>query len=331
MNMYLKFWCLKQLFIFSLKLRECQEFKNQEISEEDESDKSSDCGSTFSQNLIERLKSSQIAKNERLHRWSKNQESTKVIKDCVVIDKEENNVIINELLSELVLRVCSELNENIYCEKEVKDDRNTTKVDQVENTKQLVDAEYTVFDFGKDFKVIDVENKYEVGSDFDENIHFQIESIDVKNKNKVEKTTEVANVEEKHQMFDFGKGNVMDVKNEHGEKSSASRSPLNASVDAMELNEHLSDMTKVYKRFGKRFSKKNEELNNDIHSRVAMNENEQTKMGSMLTGFMKVGLVSEAEKLFKQWKSNIKFEKNDLKEVKKSLRQKMSPSLNAQK
>ncbi|XP_065670076.1 uncharacterized protein LOC124808959 isoform X2 [Hydra vulgaris] len=64
----------------------------------------------------------------------------------------------------------------------------------------------------------------------------------------------------------------------------------------MELNEHLSDMTKVYKRFGKKFSQKNKELNNDIHSRVAMNENEQMKMGSMLTGFMKVGLVSEAEK-----------------------------------
>ncbi|XP_065641325.1 uncharacterized protein LOC105846173 isoform X2 [Hydra vulgaris] len=55
-------------------------------------------------------------------------------------------------------------------------------------------------------------------------------------------------------------------------------------------------------------SQKNKELNNDIH-RVAMNENEQMKMGSMLTGFMKLGLVSEAEKLFQQWKSNIKSEK----------------------
>nr|XP_047126787.1 uncharacterized protein LOC105850705 isoform X2 [Hydra vulgaris] len=55
-----------------------------------------------------------------------------------------------------------------------------------------------------------------------------------------------------------------------------------------------------------------------------MNENEQMKMGSMLTGFMKVGLVSEAEKLFQQWKSNIKSEKcNDSKESKKYVRQKV--------
>nr|XP_047128157.1 uncharacterized protein LOC124808959 isoform X2 [Hydra vulgaris] len=147
-----------------------------------------------------------------------------------------------------------------------------------------------------------VNNKHEVCSILDESICCEVEKYKVIH---VDNKDNVCSVLDENIRCEVEEYKVIHVDNKDEGKLSVTKA-LSRSLDGMELNEHLSDMTKVYKRFGKKFSQKNKELNNDIHSRVAMNENEQMKMGSMLTGFMKVGLVSEAEKLFQLWKSNIK-------------------------
>ncbi|XP_047139229.1 uncharacterized protein LOC124815107 isoform X2 [Hydra vulgaris] len=76
--------------------------------------------------------------------------------------------------------------------------------------------------------------------------------------------------------------------------------------EELQINEYISDMTKVYKKFGRKFTKDNEICNNAIESQNMMDENEETKMGSMLTGFMRVGKLSEVEKIFKEWKAKKK-------------------------
>ncbi|XP_065677018.1 uncharacterized protein LOC105850705 isoform X3 [Hydra vulgaris] len=352
--------------------------RNQELSEGDEFDKSSDCGKSFTENVIERLKRSQIAKHERLQRWS-NQETVSVKKECVTVEKEDKNFIITELVSELVTRVCIELDEEIHFDIEVNADIDKGPISRKENVMSVKNKhevcsvldesicceveEYKVIHVDnkdevcsvldesiccevEEYKVIHVDNKDEVCSVLDESIRCEVEEykvIHVDNKDEVcsvldesicceveeykvihvDNKDEVCSVLVKSIRCEVEEYKVMHVDNKDEGKLSETKA-LNRSLDGMELNEHLSDMTKVYKRFGKKFSQKNKELNNDIHSRVAMNENEQMKMGSMLTGFMKVGLVSEAEKLFQQWKSNIKSEKcNDSKESKKYVRQKV--------
>ncbi|XP_065640941.1 uncharacterized protein LOC124805793 isoform X5 [Hydra vulgaris] len=300
--------------------------RNQELSEGDEFDKSSDCGKSFTENVIERLKRSQIAKHERLQRWS-NQETVSVKKECVTVEKEDKNFIITELVSELVTRVCIELDEEIHFDIEVNADIDKRPISRKENVMSVKNKHEvcSVLDESiccevEEYKVIHVDNKDDVCSVLDESIRCEVEEYKVIH---VDNKDEVCSVLDESIRCEVEEYKVIHVDNKDEGKLSVTKA-LNRSLDGMELNEHLSDMTKVYKRFGKKFSQKNKELNNDIHSRVAMNENEQMKMGSMLTGFMKVGLVSEAEKLFQQWKSNIKSKKcNDSKESKKYVRQKV--------
>nr|XP_047146220.1 uncharacterized protein LOC124819075 [Hydra vulgaris] len=145
------------------------------------------------------------------------------------------------------LMVCIESDEEIHFDIEVNDDIDKGPISRKENVYSVLDE--SICCEVEEYKVIHVDNMDDVCSVLDESIRCEVEeykAIHIDNKD------EVCSVLDESIRCEVEEYKVIHVDNKDEVKLSVTKA-LNRSLNGMELNEHLSDMTKVYKRFGKKF------------------------------------------------------------------------------